>query len=108
MDTIRLATIEEIEAIIEGSDLTPGSTILSFGADRAVVRPVIEIDPVYCESPKRKAWFISHIETWLRLNGVTAYYFNIKANEPEWKEAVEHWGAKQMSTAPELRFKKEL
>ncbi len=108
MDAVKLSTPEEVEEIAMSSDLSPGAVVVSFGPDRAVIRTVLEIDPVFCENPKRKAWLVSHLETWLRLNGVSSYYFNISANDSEWKETVERWGAKQVSTEPELRFKKEL
>lgn len=108
MDQIKLATPEEIEVIAAESDLGPGCTVLSFGADKAVVRTAVEVDPVYCPSPKRKAWFLSHIETWLRLNGVPQYYFNITASETEWRETVKTWGAQEVSREPEFRYRKAL
>ena len=108
MDEIRMATPEETAEIATESDLGPGCVVVSFGPDKAVIRTVVEIDPVFCENPKRKSWLISHLETWLRLNGVSAYYFNIKADETEWQENVKHWGAEQVSKSPELRFKREL
>lgn len=108
MDTIRLATIEEIEEIAATSDLVPGSVVVAFGPDRAVIRNVFEIDPVVCPNPKRKQWLMMNLETWLRLNGIPQYYFNVDANELDWQDTIKSWGAEQVSQFPELRFKKSL
>lgn len=114
LSKIRLATPEEIQKIESFSDLHDGTTVLAFGegddTDFAVLRNLIEIDPLISakENTKRKALFVWAIENMLRFQGVKRYYFNILPDNEEWKQAVEHWGAQQLSKAPELRFRKDL
>ena len=111
MDAIKLATPEQVEEIKKVSDLTPSSVVVAFGNDLAVIRQVTEVDPVFFNEfsdVKRRMLFIWGIENMLRFNGVPEYYFNIHANQPEWKEYVEKWGAISTSTTPEFRFKKTL
>lgn len=108
MDEIKLATPTEIEEIAKESDLGPGCIVVSFGPDKAVIRTVVEIDPVYCTNPRRKAWFIAHLETWLRLNQVPAYYFNLGTEDTEYQTLVEKWGAIRTSPTAEYRYKRPL
>ena len=108
MEVIRLATPEEIEEIKATSDLVAGSAVVSFGPDRAVLKNIVELDPMYCENPRRKLVLTTHLETYLRLTGVPQYYFNIAADDTEWQEIVKKFGAEQVSRGPELRFKKVL
>lgn len=111
-DVIRLATPEEIEKIKETSDLIPGSTVITFGGkDFAVVRHATEIDPVHyheASSHSRKLFFLTNLETSLRLNGVPQYYFNIHAADEKTIATMEKLGAIRLSTEPEHRFKKLL
>lgn len=118
MDDIRLATSEEIETFKEGSDLTPTSTLVVFPnegktPDVAVLRHVVEIDPVRFNPDsglQRKQFFIFNLETALRLMGTKEYYFNVLADEEnaQWRAIIEKRGAEQVSVAPELRYKKRL
>ena len=113
MKPIRLATPEEIKSIEAHSDLHDGCTVLAFGdgedTDFAVLRNVIEIDPLLTkDNPKRKALFVWALENMLRFQGIKRYYFNIAPEDAAWKDTVEKWGAQQTSTAPELRFRKDL
>lgn len=113
MDSIKLATPEQVERIKPTADFVPTSTVLAMGEDLAVVKQVIELDPVYFaegSSGSRKAMFIWGIENWMRLTGVPVYYFNI-AEGPEneqWRQVVKTHGAEQVSPGPELRWKKVL
>lgn len=114
LDPIRLATPEEIERYGIVSDLVPGATPVAFGdGDRAhfaVLRTVTEIDPLISPEGdnKRKALFVWALENALRMMGVPQYYFNIRADNDEWRHISEKWGAQQVSLAPEFRFKKVL
>lgn len=112
MDTVRLATEEEIKVIAEQSDLTNATTVVTFGGkDFAVLRTCVELDPVIFgpeTTVKRMLFFLTNIETSLRLQGVREVYFNIHADDERWKELAQHWGAQPTSTAPEIRFKKVL
>lgn len=112
MDTIRLATPEEVQAIESYSDLTPMSTVITFGGkDYAVLRTCNELDPVIfgegC-SNQRKMLFIMNLETAMRLRGMTEYYFNVHESDEQWRKVVETSGAKPVSIEPEIRYKKVL
>ena len=115
MDTIRLATPEEIETIKAKADITGMTTTLAFpgtqGTDFAVIRSVTEVDPVIfaeTSSTQRRALFIWGIEIALRALGNPAYYFNVLAADEDWQKAIEHWGAERLSMAPEYRYRKSL
>lgn len=108
MDVIRLATQEEIAEIAQRSDLGPGSAVVAFGPDRAVIKQIFEIDPMFCDNLRRKLILKSHLETYLRLTGVPQFYFNIAADDVEWQDICKKDGAEQVSAVPELRFKKVL
>lgn len=113
MDSIKLATPEQIEKIRATSDLGPTSLVYAMGEDLAVVKAVTEIDPVYFDAnsnTSRRLLFIWGLENMLRGNGIPAYYFNTLADDANasWRKVVETHGAHQVSTAPEFRFKKEL
>lgn len=112
MEPIRLATKEEIEAIREQADLTPGSTVWRMGEITGVVRPVMELDPVFYgeAGEQKKLLFVWGVENMLRATGAPAYYFNVPAKEEfdRYRTIVKKWGAEQTSPEPEYRFKKEL
>ena len=113
MDAIRLATPEQVARISATSDLGPTSVVYAMGDDLAVMKQVVEIDPAYFaenSTTSRRLMFIWGLENSLRLNGVPAYYFNCLADEATapWRKVVETHGAKALSTAAEIRFKKEL
>ena len=112
MDTIRLATTEEMTAIADKSDITPSSTVITFGGkDFAVLRNCFELDPVIFDEntgDKRKLFFLTNLETAMRLQGVREIYFNIKADDEAWMNIAKHWGAEPTSPQPEIRFKKVL
>lgn len=111
MDSIKLATPEQVERIRSQSDLELPSTVLAMGEDLAVVKQVTEVDPVYFaeSSPtSRRLMFIWGIENWLRLNGVPAYYFDVPTDNETWRHNVETHGAEQLSTGPVFHYKKVL
>lgn len=112
MDKIRLATPEEVEKIREYSDITPTSTVITFGGkDFAVLRQVYELDPVIFDpetTDRRKLFFLTNLETAARLQGMNELYFNIHDDDSQWKEVAKNWGAEPTSKAPEIRFKKVL
>lgn len=105
MDKVKLATADEITAIASQADLTPGVQVLKFGDDTAVLRTVVEVDPVICPSLHRRVSFMQNVETHLRLSGVSAYYFQIDAADRRWQETVEKWGAIRTNPSPEYRYK---
>lgn len=112
MDTIRFATPEEFAAIIPVSDITEGSSVVTFGnKDFAVFRNCFELDPVIFDPTtgnKRKMLFLMNMETALRLQGLKEIYFDIPADDPEYIEVMKNWGAIQKSVVPHVRFKKVL
>lgn len=112
MDIIRYATPEEIESIRSKADLATGGSVVTFGGKEfAVIRNVVELDPViFAEdtSNSRKLFFVQALETFLRLTGTPAYYFNIHAEDEKWLEIAKKNGAEALSTAPEIRLKKTL
>jgi hypothetical protein len=112
MDAIRYATPEEIESIKETSDLTSATAVVTFGGkDFGVLRIANELDPIHFHedtTDKRKLFFLTNIETALRLQGIKEIYFNIRADDEAWLSIAKHWGAEAVSKVPEIRFKKVL
>lgn len=115
MNRLRVATPEEVAKIQANSDITPNCIILALdtqaGPAFAVVRQAVEVDPIHFPegaSDKMKAFFLRDIETFLTAKGVDAFYFNILTTDEAWQNYVKHWGAEQLSTAPEFRFKRLL
>lgn len=118
MEGIRLATQEEIDRIKTGADLGPTTSVIAWSGKTeedtilAVLRQATELEPVYFNgaAATRKAMFIWGVENMLRFLGTKEYYFNMPTDDAskEWRETVTHWGAEQVSVAPELRFKKVL
>lgn len=112
MDTVRLATEEEIEPIKAICDLGSATSVITYGGkDFAVFRNSFELDPVIFASEtttKRRALFLMNIESALRLQGFKEIYFNIKADDEVWMDLAKHWGAEPTSPTPEIRFKKVL
>ena len=115
MEGLRLATQEEVETIKKKANLTENSTVVAYpskeGTDFAVLRTVLEVDPVIFAKPedtRRNALFVWALENHMRLSGVLEYYFNVLCKDETWIKNVEKWGAEATSTGPELRFKKRL
>ncbi len=115
MKRLRAATKEEVEKIRATSDLSEGCIVLALdtaqGVGLAVVRTVVEVDPVYFPdtwNTKLKTFFVRDIETFLSAKGVSAYYFNVKSDAEEWISNVQHWGAERTSPTEEYRFKQTL
>lgn len=115
MNRIRLATPAEVDSIKETSDLTPDCLVLALdtqvGTPTAVVRNVVEVDPVAFPLgfPDRlKYMFMRDIETFLSAKGISSYYFNLHSNDPEYIKTMTHFGAQQTSTQEEFRFRKNL
>ena len=112
MDTIRLASPEEVAPIAEKLDVTPTSTVVTFGGkDFAVHRICRELDQFIFSpdtSDRRKLYFLANLETALRLQGVTEIYFNIPAADSAYKSVIENMGAEAISPEPMIRYKKVL
>lgn len=113
MEGIRLAQPEEVEAIRQGSDLSPQCSVLYWPIEKpmtAVLRNCMELDPIYYNDniTSRKALFAWGIENILRSQGVPAYYFNVPVDDTTYQQVVKTWGAEQVSHGPEFRFKKVL
>src|SRR5579862_1382289 len=84
LNAIKLATQEQIERIKDTADFVPTSQVLAMGEDLAVVKQVVEVDPVYFNeqsSTQRRLLFVWGIENWLRLVGTPVYYFNTSASD---------------------------
>lgn len=117
MKRLRVATPEEIEGFKDKADLDPSTLVLALdtqaGTAFGVIRTAIELDPVLFPdgfSDKMKAIFLRDVETFLSAKGAFSYYFNIHSDESQadWRSVVQNYGAVQVSTEPELRFKKVL
>lgn len=112
MDTIRLATVEEVTPIADTLDITPTSTVVTMGGkDFAVHRVCRELDQFVFDkatTDKRKLFFLTNLETALRLQGVTEVYFNIPAGDATYRNVIEHLGAEPISPEPMIRYKKVL
>jgi hypothetical protein len=112
---IRIATAEEVERVKKGSDLGPNSSVLAYDHNGephlAVVRTVVEVDPVYYakdSNTAQKARFIWGLEERMLGAGVLHYYFNVPIEDEEYIKVVKQWGAVQQSHGPELRFGRSL
>ena len=108
MEPIRLATPEEVAQIALKADLTPGALVVKCGEDWAVIRTVVEIDPLMCENRFKRHRMVEQLETHLRLLGVQTYYFNVDAADEQWQRVLKAWGAEPISPYPEIRFRKNL
>ena len=111
MEAIKLATPEQIKTIESKADLNNESAVLSFRDNLIVVKKVTEVDPAFFaegETAQHKLLFSWGIESWLRLNGVQAYYFNVDVEDETWKRNLEKFGAERISKSPEYRYKKVL
>lgn len=114
VNRIRIATPEEVETIQAVSDIQ-GTTVLALstpeGTPLAVVRTVVEVDPMFFPeklSDRMKAMFIRDVETVLTAQGVHKYYFNVHASNEKMLTYSTHYGAVALSTEPEIRFSKVL
>jgi hypothetical protein len=108
---IRLATAEEIQAIAQKADLTPLARVIAFEKNIAVIKPTVEVDPLFVDpdSPRHKrALMLWGIEQILRFQGNNEYYFNISVDNKEFIEDVIRLGCENTSPTPEYRFKKVL
>ena len=112
MDTVRLATPEEIKNLPSGCDLSYATSVVTYGGkDFAVLRNCYEIDPMIFDettSDKRKLLFGMNLETILRFQNVHEVYFNVAADNESFKHVLETWGATPISATPEIRYKKVL
>lgn len=115
MNLLRAATQEECDRIATSSDLDQTCQIIALDTPKgpilSVVRRAVEVDPVHMPegyTPKHFSAFIRDISTYLLGQGVTHYYFNLHAGEESkhYRDAIESWGAVQVSTAPDIRYKK--
>ena len=115
MNRIRLATQDECEVIKNGADLDQTCTVFALdtakGTGFAVRRLATEIDPLISPEGwdlRARVLFFRDLETAIWAQGIPAYYFNVHADEQDWINTVEKWGAQRTSTAPEFRYKKVL
>lgn len=114
---LRAAKKEEIEKIAPQADLDPTCLVIALDSPKgtilAVLRVATEVDPAFfpegCDT-RQKLLFMRDIENFLIGRGVAQYYFNLHADEAsvDYRSAVEKWGAQPVSTAPDIRFKKQL
>ena len=108
LDKIQLATPEDIESIAKHSDLTPTSQVLKMGDNQVVWRICNELDPFHFgpnSSNSQKYLFLWGLQNILRGAGATEVYFNIAVANEQFRNIVEHLGAKPTSREPELRYK---
>ena len=117
MDSLRPATSEEIAKISGSSDLDATCKVVALDTPKGpilfVVRKAVEVDPVYMPEGYSARHFVTgirDISNFLLGHGATKFYFNLHADEEskEYREFIEHWGATPVSTAPDIRYKKEL
>lgn len=107
LEKIRPATLEEVTAIKDSSDLTPMSQVVAMGDSLAVWRVANELDPFHFNSASnsQKYLFMWGLQNMLRGAGVTEVYFNVAVANGQFREIVEHLGAEPVSKEPELRYK---
>jgi hypothetical protein len=116
MRHLRLATNEEIQKIQKGADLVEGCRVLALenrpgDPDLAVLRTVIEMDPVIFSpnsNDRDKYKFIFALEERMMGLGVPQYYFNISAKDTHWQKIIEAWGGERVSATEEFRYVKGL
>jgi hypothetical protein len=111
LEAIRLATPEEVEAIKHKADLTPGSRVVAFEKNIAVLRNTVEIDPIFFDPqapPHKRALMLWGLEQMLRFGGASEYYFNVSVDDKEFIDTLTRLGAETTSPGPEFRYKKVL
>src|SRR3974390_2573354 len=115
MNRIRLATVDECEVIKAKADLDQSCNVFALdtgkGTGYAVRRVATEIDPLIAAPDwdlRLRVLFYRDLETACWAQGATSYYFNVHADDKEWLDTFEKWGAVRTSTAPEYRYKKSL
>ena len=116
MNLLREATAEEVSRIAETADLGPGCIVVALDIPDetilGVVRTCVEVDPIHFgkASTRWKLIFMRDVATYLIGKGAPAYYFNVSASEEtqSFRDALGTFKAEQVSSAPELRFKKEI
>jgi len=115
MNRIRLATPEEVESIKDKCDLDATCVVLALDTQRGtafgVQRVATEIDPIIVPDNwdnRARVIFWRDLETVVWSQGAKSYYFNVHEADKSWIEVMKNWGAEQVSTAPEFRFKKVL
>lgn len=110
MEPITLATPEQIKEISATSDLTNASSVFKYKDATAVLRLATELDPINFGtlSTRERLVFAWGLENILRMNGTQCYYFNVSADDTEWRKNIESFGAENTSLTPEIRYRKAL
>lgn len=111
LDKIRLATLEETQAIEKEANLTPMCRVLKLGEQTAVWRVAHELDPFIPgqASLKEQFRFLWGVECILKGAGVTEYFYNVPADDTTYHEAIEkHFGAQRLSKQPDYRYRVNL
>jgi hypothetical protein len=114
---IRVATEAEIERAKNGSDMGGEPfAVYAFDnkageADLAVVKNVIEVDPVFyapSTNDVQKVRFQWGIEERLMGAGVFRYACNVRAVDERWRRILREWGFQEQSSEPEIRMVRNL
>jgi hypothetical protein len=107
LERIRLATPEEIKEIEPNSNLTPMSKVLVMGDMKAVWRVAHELDPVHFNgAPVQKMYkFLWGIENIMAGSGVSEYFFQTPADDPQYHRILEELGAQKLSKQPDYRWR---
>jgi hypothetical protein len=107
LERIRLATPEEVKEIEPNSNLTPMSKVLVMGDMKAVWRVAHELDPVHFNgAPVQKMYkFLWGIENIMAGSGVTEYFFQTPADDPQYHRILEELGAQKLSKQPDYRWR---
>lgn len=117
MELLRAATPEEVTKIASTSDLDATCVVMALDSPKGptlfVIRRPVEVDPVYMPegfTPRHFVAALRDVGNLLIGTGATHYYFNLHADEEskEYRDFMEHWGAVPVSTAPDIRYKKQL
>lgn len=115
MKHVRLATKDEVESLRATSNYTAETIVYAMDQnaepDFAVVKRVVELDPVYFSKHTndiQKARFIWALEERMAGGGVEQYFFDIPADDQRYQAVVKNWGAEQVSIKPVLKFQKVL
>ena len=118
MKALRPATSEEIAKIEAGSNLDQNCKIVALDTPKGpilfVVREAVtEVDPVHMPEGYNAHHFgaaIRDISNFLLGRGVTHFFFNLHADDAsaDYRTFIEKWGARRVSTAPDIRYRKNL
>lgn len=115
MNLLRPATPEEVASVAAKSDLDPTCQVIALDTPKGPIvyvhRIAHEIDPVHMPegfTPRHFHQAIRDISNFLLGQGVTHFYFNLHANDPDYIKAMTDERTHPVSTQPDIRFRKNI